>query len=225
MADERGQLSPTQFIERLKGFEGYADHLYLDTEGKITVGVGLMYGSAEALVASHITFRHKVSGKIASATEVKEEYRRVSKLAKGRSVSFYRNHGLLSADGSDLQGRLVRRLSVAFTDAMYFYNTGKPVSGVKFEHFTDLPTNVQLALMDMAFNLGRSKLCKFQKLRALLKQGDWTNAAKESHRRGIQSSRNEAIYSWIANQPKDTQPLTKLKGTPDISLSPSSRIV
>jgi GH24 family phage-related lysozyme (muramidase) len=224
MADERGQLSPTQFIERLKGFEGYADHLYLDTEGKITVGVGLMYGSAEALVASHITFRHKVSGKIASATEVKEEYRRVSKLAKSRSVSFYRNHGLLSADGADLQGRLVRRLAVAFTDAMYFYNTGKPVSGVKFEHFTDLPTNVQLALMDMAFNLGRSKLCKFQNLRAFLKQGDWQNAAKESHRRGIQSSRNEAIYQWIANQPKDIAPMPKVKGAPDLPPSSGSRL-
>jgi len=224
MADELGQLSPTQFIERLKGFEGYADHLYLDTEGKITVGVGLMYGSAEALVASNITFRNKVSGKIASAAEVKDEYKRVAKLSKGRTLSFYRSHGLLCADGADLQGRLVRRLSVAFNDALYFFNTGKPVAGVKFEQLTDLPSNVQLALIDIAFNLGRSKLYKFQKLRGFLKQGDWQNAAKESHRRGIQSSRNEAIYQWIINQPKDIAPPSKLKGTPDIPSSPINRL-
>lgn len=224
MADERGQLSPTQFIERLKGFEGYADHLYLDTAGKITVGVGLMYGSADSLVASHITFRHKATGKIATASEIKEEYKRVSKLSKGRPLSFYRGHGLLSADGADLQGRLIRRLAEAGTDAMYFFNTGKPVAGGKFEQFSDLPTNVQLALMDMAFNLGRSKLCKFQNLRAFLKQGDWQNAAKESHRRGIQSSRNEAIYQWIANQPKDIAPMPKVKGAPDLPPSSGSRL-
>ena len=78
----------------------------------------------------------KTMGK--SAAEVKEEYKRVAKLSKGRALNFYRSHGLLCADGADLQGRLVRRLSVAFTDALYFFNTGKPVAGVKFEQLTDL---------------------------------------------------------------------------------------
>lgn len=206
MASDTGQLSPTQYIERLKTFEGYADHLYLDSVGKVTIGVGLMYGSADTLVGSNITFRTKTNGKIASASDIRDEFKRISKLSKGRGASFYRSKCLLMADGADLQGRLMRRLSTALTDALYFYNTGKPVPNAKFEKFSDLPGNVQLALLDMAFNLGRGKLGKFQSLRNALKQGDWLNAAKNSHRRGIQSSRNETIYNWIINQPKDAMP-------------------
>lgn len=215
MADDAGQLGPSQYLERLKIFEGYADHLYLDTVAKITIGVGLMFGSAESLAASHITFRHKTTGKIASAQEVRDEFKRVAKLSKGRSMSYYRQHGLLVADGGDLRGRLMRRLSGALTDAIFFFNTGRQINDTKFEEFTDLPGNVQLALLDMAFNLGRGKLAKYQSLRAYLKQGDWENAAKQSHRRGIQSSRNEAIYNWIFNQPKD------FKTSPKRSVNPS----
>jgi GH24 family phage-related lysozyme (muramidase) len=214
MAEDAGQLTPSQYLSRLKIFEGYADHLYLDTVGKITVGVGLMFGSAESLAASHITFRHKATGKIASAQEVREEFKRIAKLSKGRSMSYYRHHGLLAADSSDLQGRLVKRLSAALTDAIFFFNTGKQVKDAKFEEFADLPANVQLALLDMAFNLGRGKLGKYQSLRAYLKQGDWTNAAKQSHRRGIQSARNETIYNWIFNQPKDFKPIPKRRVNP-----------
>jgi GH24 family phage-related lysozyme (muramidase) len=211
MAGEQSQLSLSQFLERLKGFEGYTDHLYLDTVGKVTVGVGLMFESADRLVASHISFRFKTSGKLAVDADIRDEFKRISKLAKGHHPPFYRIKGFLTADSSDLQGRLVRRLANALTDAIFFYNTGKPIPNTKFEEYADLPTNVQLALLDMAFNLGRGRLGKFQKLRIYLKQGDWTNAAKSSHRRGIQSSRNEAIYNWIFNQPKDLAPPANIR--------------
>lgn len=224
MAETSADLSTTQFIERLKGFEGYADYLYLDSVGKVTVGVGLMYGSADALVNSNITFRIKTTGKIASAADIREEFKRISKLSKGRTAGFYRSKGLLTADGSDLNGRLLRRLSTALTDAIFFYNTGKPVPDTKFPQYSDLPANVQLALLDMAFNLGRGRLGKFQSMRTCLKQGDWINAAKNSHRRGIQSSRNEAIYNWIFNQPKDIAPPPKTRLNPSIDRPDNTRL-
>jgi len=49
--------------------------------------------------------------------------------------------------------------------------------GVEFE---TLPESVKVALMDMAFNLGRTKLMQFKKMFAALREKKWELAAKEA---------------------------------------------
>jgi len=87
-----------------------------------------------------------------------------------------------------------KELSQAKSDAKSYY-----------PDFNNLPDTVQWALVDMAFNLGGAGLKKYAKLKAALEKAvqskakaDWEAAAKESNRNGIQSSRNAAIYAWIA---------------------------
>ena len=45
--------------------------------------------------------------------------------------------------------------------------------------FGDLPGEVQEILVNMMFNMGRTRLSKFKKMHAAILESDWTEAAKE----------------------------------------------
>lgn len=45
--------------------------------------------------------------------------------------------------------------------------------------FTDLPDEVQQILVNMMFNMGRTRLSKFKKMHAAILEGDWKTAAVE----------------------------------------------
>ena len=45
--------------------------------------------------------------------------------------------------------------------------------------FGDLPGEVQEILVNMMFNMGRTRLSKFKKMHAAILEADWTEAAKE----------------------------------------------
>ena len=45
--------------------------------------------------------------------------------------------------------------------------------------FNDLPDEVQQILVNMMFNMGRTRLSKFKKMHAGILDGDWKEAAKE----------------------------------------------
>ena len=49
----------------------------------------------------------------------------------------------------------------------------------KEENFDSWPVEVQHILINMVFNLGRTRLSKFKRMRAALEIGDWQEAAKE----------------------------------------------
>ena len=45
--------------------------------------------------------------------------------------------------------------------------------------FVNLPDEVQQILVNMMFNMGRTRLSKFKKMHAAILDGDWKEAAKE----------------------------------------------
>ena len=47
------------------------------------------------------------------------------------------------------------------------------------DNWFDLPGEVKSILINMMFNLGRTRLGKFKKMNAAIKSGDWEEAAKE----------------------------------------------
>ena len=50
-----------------------------------------------------------------------------------------------------------------------------------FDHFDELPEEVQAVIANMAFNLGRTRLSKFKNFIAAVERHDWQNAAAEMH--------------------------------------------
>ena len=41
-------MNDSEFRKKLEEFEGYAEHMYLDGKGYVTIGIGIMLASAAA---------------------------------------------------------------------------------------------------------------------------------------------------------------------------------
>ena len=61
-------------------------------------------------------------------------------------------------------------LDIAIEECNQLYEDGR---------FSDLPAEVQQILVNMMFNMGRTRLSKFKKMHAAILEGDWVEAAKE----------------------------------------------
>ncbi|HZR19164.1 MAG TPA: hypothetical protein VFE51_17890 [Verrucomicrobiae bacterium] len=186
-------MTEADYISKLKDFEGYTNYMYLDSRGNVTIGVGILLANAAAAKSSGITFKNRKTNKTATPADIEKDFNAVKAAPKGMVESKYEKFTELVASGG-LDARLQKELSQAKADAKSYY-----------PDFANLPDGAQWALVDMAFNLGGAGLKKFAKLKTALEKAvqskakeDWEAAAKESSRTGIQSSRNDAIYNWIA---------------------------
>lgn len=184
-------MTRKQYLDRLDEFEGVVKHMYLDSNGFVTVGRGVLIDPIKLIKTKGIVFKHRGSNKIASQKEIAEDYKKVKKIGKGFSAGKYKAYTKLDATNTSLQASFANSLKQAEKDAKIFY-----------PDLDKLPDEVRYALIDMAYNLGLSKLRKYKKLKKALEAGDYEKAAKESNRRGIQIKRNQAIYNWIASGKK-----------------------
>ena len=163
---------------KLKHEEGCINHMYLDTRGLVTIGVGNLLATESS--ATELPFIDRETHREASSVDIASEYRLVKSQRRGMVATSYAKytHLILSEQTIDhlLEGhiyRFVRGLEQELTE---------------FEHF---PEPAQFALLDMAFNLGVAGLIgKFPSLMRAVKQREWTVCAKECHRRGIGEARN-----------------------------------
>jgi lysozyme len=68
-------------------------------------------------------------------------------------------------------------------------------AGVAVRGFNAMPDNVQLAIVDMVYNMGLSKFGEFHKLIAALESGNWADAAQEM--------KDSAWFYQVGNRAKD----------------------
>lgn len=169
-------------IARLKEFEGSVPWMYLDTVGKVTVGVGSMLPDSRA--AGLLPF---VAGeRAATQEEIVKEFERVSALAKGKTAAFYRKAGGLRLPDEVIDAK-VREMLEGFEGYLKAHIGG----------YDALPEAAKLALLDMVYNLGPGKLFhEYPKLIAAIERGDWAAAAGASLRRGPSGERN----AWTKTQ-------------------------
>ncbi len=166
-----------QALAKLEEFEGSIPWMYLDTVGKVTVGVGLMLPDAEA--AKHLSF--VIDGRRATDSEVGAAFARVDQMAMGRPALYYRaQHGPELARMTI--DTLLRSVVVGFEGELR-----KQIKG-----YDVLPDTVKIALLDMAYNLGPLGLLHgYPRLLDAVERGDWARAAAASMRRGPGAARNE----------------------------------
>ena len=75
------------------------------------------------------------------------------------------------------------------------------------DDFDKLHNNVQLALFDMIFNLGASKIISsFPRFNKALKAGDWKKAATESNRPDVNAARNQYVKQLLNTVPTAVKP-------------------
>lgn len=173
------------FQKEIKISEGSISHMYLDTVGKVTVGVGNMLPNVAA--AQSLPFVERGTVKKASKDQIKTDFDTVSKQLRGLLASRYKAHTKLDLPEKDINKLLNDRIA-GF----------KRELKLKFPAFETYPITVQFALTDMAFNLGTNGLVtKFPSFVRAIKARDWMKAAQESNRPQVNKHRNETVKKWL----------------------------
>lgn len=162
----------------IKNGEGSISHMYLDTVGKVTIGVGNMLPDVESAEAlPFVTQKHMEP---ASKNEIRREFELVQQQKTGLIASSYRQYTKLQLTDEYIDQLLDKRIDE--------FETGLQKD---FDNYESYPDAVRLGLMDMAFNLGNSGLIrKFPTFTLAAKEEKWDVCATECKRRGISDERN-----------------------------------
>lgn len=172
-------------IEKLKLYEGNIPHMYLDTEGLVTVGIGnLLRTVQDAQKLSFLT----AGGQKASKEEISTEYNAIKKLPKGQLAANYKRFAKLHLDNNAILSLVKHHIDT-------FYKS----LSAGYPGFTTFPSEVKLALLDMGFNLGVNGLkTKFPNMNKAIAKKDWQTAAKESHRKHpVSEARNNYVKELL----------------------------
>ena len=189
-----------EVVKNILTFEKRINHFYLDSVGKVTVGVGHMLPNRAAV--SSITMykvKNKLPGTLATLVEKQIEFDTILKQKKNYKAEWYKKHTTLVMKDADITALLNKHV-----DSFYKKLKGYP------DDFDKLDRNVQAALFDMIFNLGVNQIInKFKKFDAAIKSGDWKKAAAESNRPQLDPKRNTYVKTKLntaANKVKVTTP-------------------
>jgi len=171
-------------MQVLPGFEGNIPHMYLDTKGLVTAGIGHMIPNLDW--AQQIPFVGRNTGAPASAGDIQTDYQAVAAAVKGQGPGAYT--GITALDLPD--GWAVQDASQRLQGEYL------PPLKAQYPAYETYPQPAQIALLDMIYNLGGPGLAKFVQFKAAVVAGDWQLASQQCYRNGIQLARN----NWAAQQ-------------------------
>ena len=181
--------------QKLETYEGCVEHMYLDTKGYVTIGVGHLLSTLAA--AQTLAFITQKESKSATKDQIKTDYEAVKKQTKGLVSSSYKKHTKLKLKKADID-----KLTNKHIDS--FEGELKKIYGS--DEFGKYPSDVRLALFDMIFNLGMTNLkSKFPTFNKHIKDKKWSEAAKESNRSDVSESRNKYVKDLLEKAAKDTE--------------------
>lgn len=190
----------TLVTAKIELYEGRKNHLYRDSLGKITVGVGQLLPN-RASVLSLPLYRKNNSPQPATPQEKQDEYDAVAKLPTGHNASWYGGFTKLFLPDAEINRLRDKHITDFYTELGNIYKKSRGYP----DDFDKLPSTVQLALFDLIFNLGADKIVHvFKNLDSAVKSGDWKKAAAESNRPQVGADRNLYVKQLF---------LTSLTGT------------
>lgn len=186
---------------RLQQYEGKSNHLYLDTKGKVTVGVGHLIPSRNAISSiSLYSTKNNLPFHMATLQQKQVEYDTVAKQPWGQryGATAFKRHTTLVMKDTDIELLLNKHIDSFYRELTVIYTT---TNGYR-ENFDSFHKNIQLALFDMIFNLGAHKIVhKFPSFNAALKARDWHRAAVESNRPDVSAARNQYVRALLQSTP------------------------
>jgi GH24 family phage-related lysozyme (muramidase) len=169
----------SQLKQMLIENEGNVQHMYLDTVGKVTIGVGHMIPSAAD--AQQIQFVTCGTSTAATTQQILAEFTNMGRQRPAMAASSYRQFAQLEMTPAAVDALLDRDISVM--------ENGLRANLPAYDSF---PGPAQDALLDMAFNLGvHGLIAHFPHLISAAVAKDWNTCATQCHRNGISESRNQ----------------------------------
>lgn len=186
---------PAPTFDEIKGFiapsEGNISHMYVDTKGYVTVGIGNMVPDAKAATA--LAFVNRTTNNPATSAEITAEFDGVAKQPKGKIARHYRQ--FTSLDLSDVE------VNQLFQKRIEGFQKQLKTSYSKYDSY---PSAVQLALLDMAFQLGAYGLKnKWPKLNGAIDSEDWAVAATNCMRPDANAIRNDGTRALFERAAKE----------------------
>lgn len=183
----------TEISKNIEKYEGRVPHLYLDTVGKVTVGIGHMVPNKVAMGTVTMYKKGKNNQlELATATEKHAEYDSIKKLPFGMSygATFFKKYTALIMKDVDINAQRDKHIQSFYKELTAYYTTANGFT----KAFDAMPIEVQKALFDMVFNLGITKLKnQYVKFNGCIKLEKWDDAAKQSNRVGISPIRNKYV--------------------------------
>lgn len=174
----------TELRNNIERYEGKVSHMYLDSRGFVTIGIGHLVVDVQA--AQKLPLQ-TASGEMASEDAIAAEFTLVHQQEGNRVASYYQSFTNLH-----LSDEAIDALTDKHIDS--FYSELKTI----YSEFDTFPGNVRLALFDLIFNLGMTSLRKkWPKLNACIAARDWKGAADNCRRRGIADARNDYVKSLL----------------------------
>ena len=163
-------------------YEGYTDYAYLDyvdeneallgKKPKATIGCALNIDSIPG-----IQLMNRSTGQNFTEEEQRDELKKLRESYQHNHLaSYYKDKSNIGISPQEHEKHLQKKFKEVYSLIKSFPN---------FSTFNDEQID---GLFDMGYNLGSFK--KFPKMKAAIERGDWKEAAKESHRRGISEERN-----------------------------------
>lgn len=166
---------PSQFDFTSK-YEGVCQHMYLDTKGHVTAGVGFLLPDLAA--AQRLSWR--------PAGAVRLDWLMVTSMRAGLAAAAYRKATVARLDESAMRAEFGRKM------AAYEGTVARSLP-----RYYTLPPEVRVAVMDIAWQCGPGFLATWPKFRAALLARDWEAAAVDSFRKDAQAARNDATAALL----------------------------
>ncbi|CAM3770571.1 lysozyme family protein [Pseudoalteromonas maricaloris] len=174
-------------IQHLLQFEGEVLHLYLDVNANPTIGVGFHMQSVEQFC--QLPMRDRRSKRSATLQQKRDEYRNIKGKPSGYKAAWYAQYTELTLPPKASKKCLIEQIK-EFEQYLIHFLAKQETGSIPYQL---LPTPAKIALLDMAYNLGTSKLfLAFPNLIKAVSAQDWHNASKECSRLHISPARNEA---------------------------------
>jgi GH24 family phage-related lysozyme (muramidase) len=169
----------------LKG-ENNIPHLYKDTKGNLTIGVGYLVSNLNA--ALKLGFIHKTSHAKASQEDIRKEYDTIAALPSGKTYAaeWFRPYTKLVLSSIEID----HLFSIMLAQKEKELALRLPLE--------EYPEEVRQVLIDMAYNAGTDGLFrKFPRFIAAIKSKNWEEAAKECHSGDVGEIRNQERKSLL----------------------------
>lgn len=175
----------------LEKYEGKVNHLYLDSKGLVTVGIGHLLSSAAD--AQKLPFRNS-SNTAATKEEIKTDFEAMKNQVPNKLASSYKKFTTLYLSDDEINKLTIQHIGDFEVGLRRIY--------IGFDTF---PIEARLALFDMAFNVGLNGLGKtWPTMNEAVKAKNWQKAADSSNRKSpVSPLRNKYVkdlFEQAANQ-------------------------
>lgn len=172
--------------------ESYVSHMYLDSESKVTIGIGTMMPKASASAEISLTNTATKPPRAATNAEKAAEWKVLQDLSPfGTKINYAAEHYRRYTKLVITEQEAMRMLNLRMNGFIEILRSNYP-------GFNKFPEDAQVAMMDMTYNLGNgihTKFVNFTRAVNRLKGPDWAEAARQSNHPQLSNERNAEIFA------------------------------